>query len=186
MLVDLVAGLNDQFDQEVIYFHHGPHAQRLADLEIPTHRVKGLVKTYDPVFLYRLNKLVRTISPNIIHTSLWSAGWLGRWVAKRFNIPVICVVHSLVGLDGRLRDWLDRQNINAAAKLVAVSESVAESVYKQQYLPAKKIVIIRNGIDPDEIRSRAEQKRKTREILGIPEDAFADRFSRPVYCEQAI
>ncbi len=172
MLVDLVAGLKDQFDQEVIYFHHGPHAQRLTELGIPIHQVKGLIKLYDPLFLYRLNNLVKTMRPDVIHTSLWSAGWLGRWVGKKFNIPVICAVHSLVGLDGRLRDWLDKQNIDAAAKMVAVSESVAESIYKQRYTPGQKIVIIRNGIDAQEIRARAEQKRQTRTTLDIPEDAF--------------
>lgn len=172
MLIDLIAGLEDQFDQELIYFHHGPHADRLKELGIPAHHVKGFFTAYDPLFLYRLHKLVQAINPKVIHTSLWSAGWLGRLMAKRFNIPVVCAVHSLVGMDGKIRDWLDQQNVDAAAKFVAVSESVAHSIYKQRWMPANKIVIIRNGIDTAEILSRADRKRKTRQALGIPEDAF--------------
>jgi len=174
VLCDLIKGLgNEQFEHHVIYFHRGRREQQVRQLGVQTYQIRGLFSLYDPVFFYRLWKLIRLLKPDVIHSLLWSANVSSRLVAQLLSIPHVSVYHNNIDQDGRLRNLLDKATRIISERLVAVSDEVAESIVKTDLrFSKKKIIVIKNGVDADEVREKAEHERVSRDILGLPEKCF--------------
>jgi glycosyltransferase involved in cell wall biosynthesis len=175
LLGDLIIGLGtEQYEHQVIYFHDGPHAQRLRDYGVPVYQVKGLVCLYDPVFFWRLWHLIKKINPDLMHTALWAANFAGRIMGTLLRIPVICVIHLGVDLDGRVRNMLDAVTFRLATKVIAVSQGVEQSLHaKKNWVPATRLTTIANGIDAAAIIERASRQHCSRKEIGIKDDAVA-------------
>src|ERR1700722_14765890 len=107
VLCDLVAGLHAKgYRQTVIYFHDGPLRVSLENLGISVYHVTGFFCLYDPVFWWRVFRLLAQLRPQIIHASLWSAGFVGRMVGKMGGIPVVTAIHAHLDHHGMLRTIL--------------------------------------------------------------------------------
>src|SRR3982750_1406571 len=77
VLYDLTRGLHVKgYQQSVIYFHEGPFSAQLCSLGIQVYYVMGLICLYDPVFWWRMYRLLHNLNPDTIHASLWSAGFV--------------------------------------------------------------------------------------------------------------
>ncbi len=174
LLYDIIVGLgSEQYDHRVIYFHGGPNVERLRSLGIPVYQVRGLVGLYDPLFFWRAWRLIVRLRPDLIHTALWAANFVGRIIGRLQKIPTVCAVHLGVDLDGAVRNLLDHLTFRLATKVVAVSDGVAQSVKaKQGWIPAEKISVIRNGINAQFITDRAAQNPCDRKELGLDADHF--------------
>lgn len=171
-LYDLIIGLgSEEFEHQVIYFHTGPFVDRLQQLGIRTHQVKGLISLYDPAFWWRLYRLLKEINPSAIHAALWAANLSGRLLGKLLGIRVICAIHSQSDFNGKLRTFIDRFTLHLAWSIVPVSEGVAHSL-PNRWLPAHKMQIIRNGINSKLIVERGQVFKKSRPELGIHSDQF--------------
>lgn len=173
LLYDLIIGLgNEDYEHYVVYFHDGPNAQRLRDIGISLHHVQGLVCLYDPWFVSRLYTTIKTINPDLIHSALWAANFLGKFIARMLHIPIVCAVHLGVDLDGVIRNALDRINFNWATHVIAVSDGVEKSIRNKQWLHPEDVTVIPNGIDVDAIVQRTRQLLVTREDIGLSEEHF--------------
>jgi glycosyltransferase involved in cell wall biosynthesis len=174
MLVDLIGCLKTKnFQQYVIYFHHGPNVYRIRELGIPVYQVKGFICLYDPIFFFRLFFLLRRLKPDCLHTLLWAANFTGRIIASILRIPVIAALHNNSDQNGRIRILLDRFTISSTTKVIAVSEGVRQSLV--QYIPSKRIPeikVIPNGIDAISCCKRGLQFRKKREDIGFSAHHF--------------
>src|SRR5579859_5390998 len=83
LLYDLIVGLGNQdYEHHVIYFHHGPHVARLEQLGVSTYQVRGIITLYDPIFFWRLARLIKKLKPDVIHSALWAANFAGRIIAR--------------------------------------------------------------------------------------------------------
>lgn len=163
---------NKSYQHHVAYFHPGPFVEELTKLGIPTYHIKGLVYRYDPWAYKNICSLVKKIQPNALHTSLWAANILGRLVGKKFNISVISDLHGNATDEGKLRNFLERHTAHLSTHIVAVSDSVA-GAYRQTVIKApKNLIVIKNGINPDTIKTMAQQNPIKRSDLGFPENAF--------------
>lgn len=165
-------GLSDHL---VCYFHDGPFVERIRKFGIPVYQVKGVISPYDPVGIYRLAKLVKKVKPDIIHSALWSANIMSRLVARWYKIPLICDLHTNCFHRGWFRNFLEKVTLGFCHRFVAVSPSVARS-FLQMFGGNKKVqermMVIENGIDVDRLLKKAEQKKLSREDLGLGKDDF--------------
>lgn len=158
----------EPFEHVVIYFHHGPFVQRIADLGVKVIKIDGLICRYDPIFFWRLVCAVRKENPDVIHALLWAANIAARMCALLLRKPVVTAYHNNPVQDGFVRSLLDRLTIKFSTKHIAVSEVVAQSVFaRASWLPASRIEVISNGITMP-IQCMGLQKKD----LGLPSDAF--------------
>ncbi len=182
-LCNLLQGMKQHgWQHHVAYFHDGPCKKIIQSLNIPTYHITGLIHRYDPYAYIRLKKLVQTIQPDVLHSSLWVANIVGRLLGKSCNIPVVCDLHGNCGHEGALRTYLNRLTAHIPYRTIAVSESVKASfcndVISSISNPLKRnaalesLVVINNGIDADHLRAQALKKPLTRKEFGIPKDAF--------------
>ncbi len=139
------------FEHTVIYFYPGSYVEKIQKLPVKTYHITGLISTYDPIFIYKLFKIVKEIKPNYIHTLLWSANFLGRMLGSWYNITHVEVFHNNIDQNGFIRNFLDRITAKYHGHIVAVSDGVAQSLNMYApWLTKPNIKIIKNGIPTHE------------------------------------
>jgi len=169
-------------DHIVAFFHDGPHVKTLKKMGIQTYQITGLFNAFDPIAYGRLRQLIKTLQPDILHTSLWGANIMGRILGYQLNIPVISDLHGNSIDEGTFRNMLDRWTSHIPHHIVAVSD-VVNSTYRSHIInkiPSKKLrfkatsslTTIKNGIDVNATRRQAFHDPLTRSELGLDKDAF--------------
>lgn len=173
VLCSLVEQLrSDQFVSHVVYFHTGPHVDRLGNSGVKLYHIRGLVCMYDPIFWWRLVRTLRSIKPDCIHALLWSAQCASRVIGRLLRIPVVTAYHNQATLESGLRLFLDRITLRSATKIVAVSNTVAQSITQtHSFVAASSITTIANGIDIQRIDDIVSRARVQKADLNIPADA---------------
>lgn len=116
---------------------------------------------------------------DIVHAHGLRAAWIAALAHRRRPFPLLFTAHNVVerGLPSLLALPLISRR---CAKIVAVSESVADSLAACGVPPAK-IRVIPNGVDLDHFASTESHKAEARAAFALPETAFvvasAARFS---------
>ncbi|KOV59398.1 glycosyl transferase [Streptomyces sp. MMG1121] len=155
----------------------GPVAAGLAaDGVRVTHL--GMTGNRDLAALPRLARIIRRGRYDLVHTHLYRACLYGRIAARLAGVrAVVATEHSLgdVQLEGRpltagvrglylLGERLGRST-------VAVSPTVADRLTRWG-VPAPRVAVVPNGIDLARFAYDPAARRRTRERLGLPADAF--------------
>jgi glycosyltransferase involved in cell wall biosynthesis len=186
MLVDLVLNMHG-YTSTVFYFYPGAHLARLQQAGIPTYQIAGPLCRYDPVFAWRLYRLVGKIQPDCLHVSLWSASVFGTLIGRLRNIPVVCAVHlsatnERTNTHSYFRALIDALIFRLPANIVAVSDQVGHTLTVQYPWAHAKIQVVKNGIDTQQVIKASQAGLVSRATLGIPADAFVigcvGRFNR--------
>lgn len=164
----------------VAYIYDGPYVQKIRDLGVPVHCVQGWFVGRDPGTYIKLCKLVKAFKPDILHTSLWSANFLGRMLATTFSLPLISELHG----DCRhvSRPWNNRLDAWTICgikkqKIIAVADGVRDS-YQEFVIGAikdptkrdtvsRQLMVIKNGIDLVGLRQRAIENPLSRADFGL-------------------
>jgi len=110
--------------------------------------------------------LLRQHRFDILHTHLCHANVLGRVVGRLAGVPVV-VSTTHVAEPRRWHLLLERWTVSLVDRVVAVSEAVRRYMVEQARIPAEKILVIRNGVDPSRFRVRRGEFRQRE---GIPAD----------------
>ncbi|QES08069.1 glycosyltransferase [Streptomyces venezuelae] len=137
----------------------------------------GMTGNRDLGALPRLARLVRQGRYDLVHTHLYRACVYGRTAARLAGVRrVIATEHSLgeTQIEGRPLSAGTRALYLASERLgtstVAVSPSVARRL-AEWGVPPERIRIVPNGIETDRFAFDAGARRRTRQALGLPEDA---------------
>ncbi|MEF9885038.1 glycosyltransferase [Streptomyces sp. P9-A4] len=137
----------------------------------------GMTGNRDLGALPRLARIVRQGRYDLVHTHLYRACVYGRTAARLAGVRrVIATEHSLgeTQIEGRPLSAGTRALYLASERLgtstVAVSPSVARRL-ADWGVPAERIRVVPNGIETDRFTFDARARRRTREALGLPEDA---------------
>ena len=147
---------------------NSPLIQKLAKLNIQVYYLKNLQRS---VNLYRdwlafwdIVKLYKKIKPDIIHLNSSKAGSLGAIAAQCCKVKkIIYTVHGLVLNEPLsaakkafywLAEWLSAK---FKTHLICVSEFDKQSLLKNKITPAKKITVIHNGIDLNNLKFFTQQ-----------------------------
>ncbi|MBK3570889.1 glycosyltransferase [Streptomyces sp. MBT62] len=138
----------------------------------------GMAGNRDLPALPRLVKIIRGGGYDLVHTHLYRACVYGRLAARLAGVKaVVATEHSLGDsqMEGRSLNSGVRALYLASERLgrstVAVSPTVAERL-KQWGVPGPRIEVVPNGIDLPRFRFDPAQRLRTRQRLGLPEDAY--------------
>lgn len=119
--------------------------QQLEAAGVPLRFADIRTKWQAPMVVGRLTKLLTEQQPQIVQNFLYHANVAGTLAARRALVPRI-VLGIRVADPRRLRSWLERRVARNAARIVCVSQSVADFC-RDRGFPAAKLEIIPNGID---------------------------------------
>ncbi|MFD8817742.1 glycosyltransferase, partial [Streptomyces sp. NPDC059627] len=138
----------------------------------------GMAGNRDLSALPRLVRLIRRGRYDLVHTHLYRACLYGRIAARLAGVrAVVATEHSLGDsqLEGRELTSGVRALYLAGERLgrstVAVSPTVAERL-RRWGVPGPRIEVVPNGIDLDRFRFDPARRRRVRDRLGIPPDAW--------------
>jgi starch synthase (maltosyl-transferring) len=173
-LVALATGL-DRSRWEPAVIGLGPEgelARPLRDAGIET-RCLGVDRRRPFGAIARLRRALREVRPVLVQSFLFHAN-----IAARLAAPMVqgsCVLGGLrVAERGkRWHSWLDRATIGMACGSVCVSEGVLTFARDVARLPADRLTIIPNGVDPTPI-DRAEPV--DRATIGVQPDSHLALF----------
>jgi len=176
MLYRLLSRLNrDVFDPQVIILlsDDGPVRKKIEAIGIPVISI-GFKSKLNPIPLFRMYKLIKTASPDIVHTQLFAADILGRIICRLMRIPIVItsIRNSFYG--GKFRDLMIRLTEKYATKTTIVSKAAAKRFVDHKVIPAEKLQVIYNGIDTDLFYTNVSQKKKMhmRALAGLNFDGF--------------
>lgn len=132
--------------------------------------VKGY-KEWDIIKKNSLDKLQKVLGPlsidvamvkdpitsNIVHCHTWYTFMAGFLAKMLYDIPLVVTIHSLeplrpwkeeqLGNGYHLSTWMEKTGIEAADKIIAVSNDSKKDIMKCYNVPEEKIEVIYNGID---------------------------------------
>jgi glycosyltransferase involved in cell wall biosynthesis len=170
-LVLLATGLpRDQFDVHVaVLTHTGPLESTLREADIPVALIGKRWKV-DPLSYWRLRRLIKELSPDVVHTWLFAANAYGRQAALAAGVRHIVAGERCVDpWKGTLELTIDRILARWTEKIVTNSSGVKD-FYAGQGLPPDKFVVIPNGIAPPVVPDPVSREELLRE-LGLPPGA---------------
>ena len=188
-LVSLLGALDrDSFEVEVA----GPpvrdghdldtrFGEDVADLGVRLHPV-AMRRQVSPVSDLRavleLSRIMRRGRYDVVHLHSSKAGVLGRIAAKLSGIKTVYTPNGFYFLnaEGRVaRSFylaVERFAGLLTDRLVAVSESERAAILEARVVADRKVVVIPNAIEADELAADSAARDRVRTELGIPSDAF--------------
>ncbi len=152
----------------VVLTHTGPLEKELRDCGIKVHVIGKRFKL-DPSTYFRLQKCLRSISPQVVHTWLFAANSYGRWAAESCRVPVIIAGERCV--DPWKAWWnyaVDKLALKHTSCIATNTTAVAE-FYAGHGIPQNLFQVIPNAIQPP---VRSITKTELFERLGIPPRKF--------------
>lgn len=153
-LVDLATRLDRaEWEPHVISLAgRGEMADRLDDAEIPVVCL-GAESVRDIGVVWRLRRELKRIRPAILQCFLHHANMAGRFAGRLAGVPrIVCGVRVAEKRSRRpLR--MDRWTHRLVDRYVCVSRGVADFTIREAGIPAKKVLVIPNGVDVDAIRA---------------------------------
>jgi glycosyltransferase involved in cell wall biosynthesis len=120
-------------------------------------------------------KLLNKLNPAVIHALLWSACALVRLYSRLCGVPSVCAIHSPFNANAdnsTVRTLYDRLTASWATVTVFVSRAVMEQALIAAAVPARKRVLIFNGIACEDIFAHAASSPKTRQQYGLSQEHF--------------
>jgi glycosyltransferase involved in cell wall biosynthesis len=117
--------------------------------------------------------------PNLLVGQYSTCGNAVAVIGKIFKIPSVKIVHAastqmLVGGNGSSIRFSHRLKhrliLRMATRVVAVSNAVANDLIENYALPPNRLLILKNGIDPDDYKP-SELSKALRDALAIPRNA---------------
>ncbi|MEG4441366.1 glycosyltransferase [Microcoleus sp. AT9_B5] len=176
-LVTLVKGLKDYFDITLLYFYPGGGLEK--DLNESGVRSICLEKRqrWDVFgFFWRLVKYLRQIQPDVLHGYLGESNLVAIFVKPFFTSTRIVWGIRESNTDPNLYGWLGRflsqitPILSCFADLIVVNSYAGKTYYITQGYPAKKMVVILNGIDVERFQPDPKAGAKVRKEWGISPD----------------
>lgn len=106
---------------------------------------------------WRLFELLKSLKPDIVISSLWSANILMRFLCFAYKIPLISILHNKVTFLGWFKRFLDvLSGIFFSQTRVAVSADVARTYSQYPVLGSLAMapLVIQNGVDAEGLLSQ--------------------------------
>jgi len=132
----------------------------------------------------------RPIQADLVHCHTWYAAFGGLLARLCYGIPLIVTAHSLeplrpwkreqLGRGSDLAAWTERQALESADAVVAVSHEMRGDLLRLFRLAPERVVVIHNGVDIEEYRPVADHSALRRYGLDLarPYVLFVGRISR--------
>jgi glycosyltransferase involved in cell wall biosynthesis len=132
-----------------------------------------------PSALNSLPTLLQQLHPDIVHTHLGHADFLGLWASRNLKVKHFCTMHNI----WFKYDWRDRlyfwgyrylfDKVVPDCQVISISRSVSEHVIRRLAVSENRVITVYNAVpDVENFRSKAELRAQ----LGIPTIDFVILF----------
>ncbi|MFK7738239.1 MAG: glycosyltransferase [Pirellulaceae bacterium] len=163
----------ERFDVNVVVLtHSGPLEPALRDAGVALHFVEKRGKL-DPFAILRLEKILRRLKPDIVHTWLFAGNSYGRFAALRSKVPVVlggerCVDPWKRWWHHRIDAWLAKRTDG-----IITNTSAIRDFYGSHGIDSDFFSVIPNAVtdvrdQPLDGESKNELRQRLFERLGIP------------------
>ena len=151
-------------------YHHGPMGPKFIEKGFRLEH--SLIRNkFDPRALWRLNRLIRRESIDLIYlvTQPLTLFW-GFLAAKLNRLPMICQVGNTLEIGEHPKLRLYRLLLPQVDVILAQAELQKKHLVENQKLPAKLLRVIQNGVDCRAFETVIDRSAKLKS-LGLPADA---------------
>lgn len=133
----------------VAYFKEGPNSKRLNNSGAVVHKLSCL-NNYDPMIIYKVVKIIRSINPHIIQTWIPQIDILAGFSSVFLKFPLILSErNSSLAYSG---GWKNRLRIAVGRRADAIIANSVEGInYWTDKVKRSLLTVIPNGIPFDEI-----------------------------------
>lgn len=176
-LVTLVKGLDQQFDVTVLYFYPGgPLEKDLKDSDISLICLEKRERWDVLGFMRRLIAQLQRIQPDVLHGYLGESNLLTTFLKPFFpSTKMIWGIResntnaNLYGWLGSLLSQLENV-LSRFPDLIVINSYAGQAYYLTHGFPAKKMVVIPNGLDTERFQPDLQARVKVRSQWGISEN----------------
>lgn len=164
-------------------------------LRYPTSFGAGPEEATDPriskalaALAFNVRLLADPIDADVVHTHTWYTNFAGALAKRMYGCALVATVHSLeplrpwkreqLGAGYELSSWMEKDGLTSCDAVIAVSEDMKRDIRSCYDIPADRITVIHNGVDPTTFRRR--DGHETLEKFGIksPFILFVGRLTR--------
>jgi glycogen(starch) synthase len=171
---------------------HGVVVHRVREPEFPTDDLDAFI-----AWVRRMNADMRAAGEalgeglgfDLVHSHDWLVASAARRLARRFGVPWLVTVHATEY--GRHQGWVDkhpqshihaveRRMVRGADRVITCSHYMRGHVADVFGIPARRIAVIPNGIDPSDLQPVADLPR-LRARFAAPDERLVLMVGRLVY-----
>jgi glycosyltransferase involved in cell wall biosynthesis len=153
---------------------------------VPVYDVALSKQRFSTSAFGQLIKTVHAFRPDVIQAWGHTAQIVSTWLQKRceWEVKLVWSVSATVPL-GRKPGFVDRQKLKYAAKFSSRAQSIvytseaAASAHRRAGFPEDGHTVVPLGVDPTRFKPDFTARRKVREQLGLPEEAFVVGMMAP-------
>jgi len=127
------------------------------------------------------------VDAQVAHAHTWYADMAGLWIRTLHRIPLCVTLHSMeplrpwkadqLGSGYLLSSWIEKMGVEAADRVIAVSRKMREDILAHFRVDPDRVVVIHNGIDPDQFRRTESRDVLARYGIREPYVLFVGRIT---------
>jgi glycogen synthase len=127
------------------------------------------------------------VDADVAHAHTWYADMAGLWIRTLHRIPLVVTLHSMeplrpwkadqLGSGYLLSSWIEKTTVEAADRVIAVSNKMREDILAYFAADPSRVVVIHNGIDPDRFRRTEARDQLDRLRVREPYVLFVGRIT---------
>lgn len=168
-VLDLACGMRDEFEVHVATGEEGFLTTACREQGFPVYVLHDLEREIRPLAdaktLYELRRLMKAVTPDLVHAHTFKAGFLGRFVARQMKVPSIYTVHMWPFGRAVPRSWrivapiCERIAARWCDKIISVSDLGARDAAEFKIGNRFQVVSILNGIPDHSARAFLEHNK---------------------------
>jgi glycosyltransferase involved in cell wall biosynthesis len=169
-----LSNLPDIHVEVATLYAKGQFGELLAQSGIPIHELH-LGRKYAPQALPRLRALLHQGHYDVVHAHGWPGLFLAALASLEHRGPLYVIGEHNVTNRRRQQPWLrplERWMYNRYARIIAVSDKVAQELIAWLPTTAVRTRVIHNGVDPGFFNHPPETRARTRASLSIASDTL--------------
>ena len=128
------------------------------------------------------------LTADVVHCHTWYTFFAGFLAKVLYGLPLVVTMHSLeplrpwkeeqIGSGYYLSSWIEKNGVEHADRIIAVSEEMKGDIIEAYQVPAEKIAVIHNGIDLKQYHPVSDRSYLDEQGIDFPYLLFVGRISR--------
>ncbi len=127
------------------------------------------------------------VDADVVHAHTWYADMGALWISTLYRIPLVVTLHSMeplrpwkadqLGSGYLLSSWIEKTAVESAHRVIAVSHKMREDILAHFDADPARVVVIHNGIDPEQFKRTAARDHLERLGVTPPYVLFVGRIT---------
>jgi len=127
------------------------------------------------------------VDADVVHAHTWYADMGALWISTLYRIPLVVTLHSMeplrpwkadqLGSGYLVSSWIEKTAVESAHRVIAVSHKMREDILQYFNADPARVVVIHNGIDPDQFKKTTARDALDRLGVRAPYVLFVGRIT---------